>query len=213
MRVLASIVFVTASCAHTPRDEESLAWLPMEIGHKWVYDADRGPDVIFEVVGQEDVEGVECFKVIRSLGEETSPFLVSQTSDGLAIHKVGDELYDPPFLEFAFPITKPDARDRVWVGSIGNRTYGIRSRNSGVEEIKLPSGPVKAIRIEENMSTVVPGRTPAVTHFGNTTFWIARGFGVVILKGKGNDPHNPTDRDFQWTLKSFTSRASSKPSR
>lgn len=209
------LILLNLGCGHSPisRIEESLAYFPMEIGHTWVYDADQGPDVTFEIVGRENVEGVACFKVMRTLGDESIPFFISLSSEGLAIHKVGDDLYDPPFLEFAFPITQPDVRDRVWVGSIGSITYGIRSRNKGTETIKLPTGPVTAIRVEEQMSTVVRGAVPEVKHFGNTTFWIARGLGVVELKGKGNDPHNPTSRDFQWTLKSFSKREAPKPSR
>jgi len=179
----------------------------MAVGHKWVYQANRGPDVIFEVVGKENVEGVECYKVMRTIGDESTPFFVSLSTEGLAIHKVGADLYDPPFLEFAFPFM-PESRERVWVGSIGGRTYGIRSRNLGLETLPWPSGSASAVHVSEHMTTVLRkegewGTDQKVAPLGQTSFWIVRNLGVVKLSGKLHDPHNATQNEFEWTLKSF----------
>jgi hypothetical protein len=179
----------------------------MAVGHKWVYKAREGPDVVFEVVGSENVEGAECYKVLRSIGDEATPSFVSLSIEGLAIHKVGADRYDPPFFEFAFPFM-PETGERVWVGSIGTRTNGIRSRNIGFVTISLPSGIASAVHVTEEMTTVEnkegerrKGRT--VTHVGRTSFWIVRSLSVVKLRGKLNDPHNATPNEFEWTLKSF----------
>jgi hypothetical protein len=58
------------------------------------------------------------------------------------------------------------------------------------------------------MTTVVRtegerGKHPVASPVGDTSFWIVRKLGVVRLSGKLNDPHNPTESSFDWTLKSF----------
>jgi len=214
-RAIALIVagFLTC-CGHpqapqAPKDAqilESFAYFPMEIGHKWTYGAKEGPDVVFEVVGKESVNGIECFKTLRTVADEVTPFYVSLSRQGLMIHRVANEDYHPPFLEFAFPITEPEAAGRTWSGMIGERMYEIRTRNTGSETVALPSGPVDAISVSERMEhgRRVEGEDKTVIDASlSTHFWIVRDFGVVKLIGKERDPHNPSNREFDWTLKSF----------
>ena len=212
-RCAAALFAITAGCAQppgtgeplSPEIQESLAYLPMNVGNRWTYAAGEGPEVTFEIVGTETVNSLPCFKAVRRIGEEAIPFYVSMSSRGLEIHRVGPDDFDPPFLEFAFPITLPEADDRVWSGKIGDRPYTIRTRNCGTETVTLPLGVRSAIHVSERMEQVSPKSTDEVIVVENsmsTHFWIVKGIGVVKLRGKERDPHNPTGREFEWTLKS-----------
>ena len=122
-------------------------YFPMDIGNTWTYDSEGGPDVIFEIVGTEVIDGTSCHKVNRTIDEEVIPFYLSLTPEGLTIHKVGKDIYDPPFLEFALPLSHKDTRERSWKGMIGANAYEIASRNLGKDIVTLPTGDQVAIRV------------------------------------------------------------------
>jgi hypothetical protein len=166
---------------------DSKAYLPMKVGHKWTYGAKEGPDVTFEIVGKECVNGIECFKAIRTIEEEAIPFYVSLSDKGLMIHRVGIDDYDPPFLEFAFPITTPDPDSRTWSGSIGGRKYEIRTHNGGFEQVTIPTGTFAAICVSEKMEQVNKAEREGgivIEASLRTHFWIVRDVGVVKLRGR-----------------------------
>ena len=183
-------------------------YFPMDMGNTWIYDSQDGPDVVFEIVAIESIGAIRCHKVNRRIGDEVIPFYLSVTKKGVVIHKVGDDVYDPPFLEFSFPMTKEDRRGRSWRGTIGPHKYEITTKNLGKDTVKLHGRPKSAIHVKETMLRVqtestAQGTSIQASHFGFTDFWIVEGIGVVKLVGKEPDPHNTSSREYSWTLKSF----------
>lgn len=174
------------------------SYFPMALGDRWVYASkgDLPDDVIFEVVGTERVEGVPCFVVKRTIGKHEIQFYISVQQDGVRLHRVGDDVYRPPYRQFAFPTKNTDSW--TWKGTIGTKPAGYGCTNYGTSERAVPHG---------SYETIVVGQVPTNAS-GYASFNLARGVGVVALDGKFADEHDPvvtpeTLQEFHWELKEF----------
>lgn len=177
--------------AHPPQPSELTGWFPMRVGSLWIYDSEHG-EVTFEVEGTRTIRGFECFEVVRTGRGSETHFFLTVTDKGVKLHKVGDDLFTPPFREFAFPL--PDREEWDWVGHLGDQWWEVEWRNEGLETVYVPAGRYEALRIVEKV--IKP-------HYGTTSFWLAEGVGVVKLEGKNADLHNPTGDWFRWELKRY----------
>lgn len=189
-----------AANKHDP-DELDVAtsrrFFPMEVGHQWVYSSDGG-DVTFEVQGTEKIGDTECFVVRRTIGKQKLVFYVSVSNLGVAIHQDGNNLFEPPFLEFAFPFKK--SQEWQWKGKVGKEVRSVNCKNLGLADARVPLGRFRAYVIEERIEL-------ASGESGHATFWLAEGIGVVKLVGKKEDLRNPASNTiFYWELKSFAKK-------
>lgn len=175
----------------------SARYFPMEVGDRWLYKSGRS-EVSFEVRGTALVRGWKCFEVVRSIGSEQVVFYLSVSRKGVKIHRVGDDYFSPPFLEFKFPLLEEGSKWE-WTGSIGEQFLTIRSESEQSKSIRVPMGTFKAIYVKEEM---IRGISPYWVA-GWTSFWLVEGIGVVRLSGKKMDLHNPTSKDYLWELKEF----------
>jgi hypothetical protein len=167
-------------------------YFPMAVGDRWVYESDAG-DVVFHVTGKQTVGPAECFVVNRSIGEHQSVFYLSVSRDGVRIHQVDDDRYDPPYRQFLFPAKSGQAWS--WQGRIGGKASQYDSANRGWETVEVPHGKHRAARVHQAGGSVV-----------GADFWLAPGVGVVKLSGKSWDEHDPAPQPlyFEWRLKEFS---------
>ena len=173
------------------------SYFPMAVGDRWVYasSGDTTDDVIFEVVGTQKVDGAPCFVVERVIGAHKISFYISIQQDGIRLHRVGDDVYLPPYRQFAFPTKEKDPWD--WKGTIGGTPGDYHCHNMGQSDITVPHGQHKAFVVMQGSSSQ-----------GWATFALVRGVGVVQVDGKFADQHDPQGRgvyqQFHWKLKQFT---------
>jgi hypothetical protein len=172
-------------------------YFPIGAGYRWVYASKNGSsqdDIVFEVVGTEQVGEAECFVVMRTIGTSQLKFYVEVTSRGVVIHQVGEDRYAPPYRQFAFGAKAGDRWS--WQGSIGGERSEYECENHGQQPVSVPYGQWEAFFIEQESRT------------SDTKFYLARGIGVVIIRGKSRDRHDPPaepgeSSSFDWQLKEF----------
>jgi hypothetical protein len=166
-------------------------YFPIEVGDRWIYESEMG-DVVFHVTGRQKVGPAECFVVQRKIGDHQTPFYVSVARDGVRIHQVDDDVYNPPYRQFAFPTQEGQAWR--WEGKIGAKPSHYACFNEGLETTDVPLGAVRAIRVRQAGGNVLEAE-----------FWVAKGLGVVRLSGKSWDEHDPAPQPlyFEWRLKEY----------
>jgi len=172
------------------------SYFPIGVGYQWVYASNGGDtqgDVVFEVVGTEQVGDAECFVVLRTIGEHRLRFYVEVTHRGVWIHQVGQDRYKPPYRQFVFLTKKGDRWN--WKGTIGKEPAEYACENYGLQEVEVPLGQWEAFSVSQTRVF--------------TNFWLVDGIGVVKLEGKSLDEHDPVPQPgnplyFDWQLKEFT---------
>ncbi len=173
------------------------SYFPIGVGYKWVYASKGGDtqgDVVFEVIGTAQVGDAECFVVLRTIGEHRLKFYVEVTHRGVWIHRVGQDIYQPPYQQFAFPTKQGDRWN--WKGTIGDEPDEYASENYGLQEVQVPLGRWEAFYVGQQS-------------LAHTNFWLVDGIGVVKLEGKSWDEHDPAPQPgdplyFDWQLKEFS---------
>ena len=172
---------------------------PIGVGYKWVYASKGGDtqyDVVFEVVGTEQVGDADCFVVRRTIGEHKIKFYVEVNHRGVWIHQVGDDRYEPPYQQFVFSTKKGDRWN--WKGTIGKQPEEYTCENHGLQDVEVPLGHWSGFCVGQRSRS-----------FAN--FWLVKGIGVVKLEGKTWDEHDPAPLPgsplyFDWQLKEFSRR-------
>lgn len=186
---------VEGRCIHLLDRLDPLRRFPMRVGDRWVY-ASGGLDVAFEVHASLMLGEDECFEVVRSIGEERLPFYLSVREDGVRIHKVGEDAFDPPYREIAFPLES--GMTWSWEGKIGGRKASARFSHGGAERVAVPLGTFSAFRVSESLRWEAGEEA-------TTELWLVERIGVVRLSGKLGDLHNNSSRErYTWELKAYT---------
>jgi hypothetical protein len=111
------------------------------------------------------------------------------------IHQDGNDAFEPPFPEVAFPLRK--GQEWRWQGRVGKEKRSTICRNLGVQPVEVPLGKFRAYVIEETI-TLDSGET------GRATLWLVEGIGIVKLEGKRDDLRDPSGLLFNWELKAFS---------
>lgn len=191
------------------------AYFPMGIGYRWVYaqaevlDGQQGYDVVFEVTGTQEVGGTECYVVKRTIDEHHVNFFVEVNRRGVFLHQVGDDRYEPPYCEFAFG--KSAGASWSWRGTIGGEPAdyecGLLASDSRwlTENYQQIEVPLRG----KNLFSVSQETSEYPSAGKDTQFFLAEGIGVVCLKSKDRDKHDPPHSEgepwqFNWQLKEFT---------
>jgi hypothetical protein len=192
---LRSLLLLVLACAllfwwlQPPRLDRG--YFPMKIGDRWVYEYKGNSDVVFEVIGTEKLGDAECFVVLRTIGEHEIRFYVEVTDRAVLIHQVGDDRYTPAYPQFEF--NSRQGNRWGWQGTIGNEPSEYACENLGIKEVRVPKGLFDAFAVSQKSES-------------STTFWLARGIGVVRIEGKSRDQHDPHAAPgelnfFDWQLK------------
>ncbi len=177
------------------------SYFPIGVGYRWVYQETAGSsldDVVFEVIGTEKVGQAECFVVRRTIGDHQVKFYVEVADSGVLIHRVGDEFYRPAYRQFAFYSKLDDEWN--WSGTIGGHPERYWCRNNGKQPISVPMGQWDAFWVNQESQT---------SDLGDTDFCLVKKVGVVRIKAKYPDRHDPPPRPnekphFDWQLKEFS---------
>jgi hypothetical protein len=172
-------------------------YFPIGVGYRWTYASmggDTQDDVVFEVVGVEQIGDADCYVVVRTIGEHQLKFYVEVNGRGVSIHQVDDDRYQPPFQQFVFPTKQGDRWS--WKGAIGKEKSEYDSENVGLQQVQTPLGQWEAFCVQQ--------RSQAMTNF-----WLVDEIGVVRLEGKSWDEHDPAPQPggplyFDWQLKDFS---------
>jgi hypothetical protein len=172
-------------------------FFPMKIGDRWIYEYKGNSDVVFEVTGSEKLGDAECFVVLRTIGQHEIKFYVEVTDRAVLIHQVGDDRYTPAYPQFEF--NSREGNRWGWQGKIGSEPGEYACENLGLREVRVPKGQFDAFAVSQKSES-------------STTFWLARGFGVVRIEGKSRDQHDPHAvpgelKLFDWQLKEFSRKS------
>jgi hypothetical protein len=196
-RTLASFwilgVSIGLAAAPAPKDRPPLGvYHPTKVGDKLVYEMDTGKgglemiDVVTEV---EKKDGAVIVTISRDMGgkEMVSKLLVSAT--GLHRLSTGMRTYDPPICLLKVPAKVGETWESEFPsvkGGTGRKTiYTFR----GEEEIEVPAGKFKALKVETEIDTGKGARA---------TFWYVSGVGMVKWATRIGE------RERTYALKSFT---------
>jgi hypothetical protein len=137
-------------------------YFPLEPGTTWTYRTDAGKDYVKRVLGREAVDGAEC--AVLQYGDVEKHWL-SSSADGVRVHRSRGVHFDKPLLLYKFPLGAGEA----WTGksSVDGAEVLYSFKAAGEEELEVPAGKFKAIRVDWTM-----GQTRGTT-------WLAKGVGPV----------------------------------
>jgi hypothetical protein len=186
------------SAAGSETAPDGHALFPMGVGYRWVYGTgERAPDVVFTVVGEEPEGAARRYRVLRTGEGDPLLFELSVAADGVRVHRIGNDPFEPPFLQFTF---QPGSR-RTYSGAFGGKAVTIATAELGEREIPSShGGATRAYFVVEETTYVSRASEPP----DHTEYWLTPGAGVIGLQGKRFDPHSARREAHAWELKSFT---------
>jgi hypothetical protein len=147
------------------------------LGAKWVYDAD-GKEYTHIVTKVEDTDGGKIVFIGKDEGGKITPVRkLTVTDKGIFQDQDGDEKLDPPFCYLKLPAKVKD----TWEANPSHqgKIMGRGTRTlAGYEEIEVPAGKFRAVRVDWDYTPV-----------GQPTYkiktWYAPGVGMVkMVSGK-----------------------------
>lgn len=201
MRRILAAVFVlalvpSALSSPAPKDRpNAAAYFPIRVGDRWVLKMQNGEAIseITEVVTEvEKKDGDFIVTVGREVRGELRAYSKTRVSDGgLFRITMGKAEYDPPVCVLKLPAKKGDSWTSEPNGTGGKLLRSQKHTIAGEEDIDVPAGKFKALRIEIELSI----------ESGNgfqSTIWYVPGMGPVKTITKVNG------RERIQVLKSFT---------
>lgn len=196
-RIVLIVVAAMLLCSHAaaekrPADLLSSARFPMKVGYKWIYQyGDK--EVSFDVLRMEMIDGAAVYVVQRKIEDSTVEFKVSMKDHGVYIYQEGKKKFSPPLRQFAFFARTGDIWK--WKGTVNEKTERHEFTNLGVKIITVPAGTYSTIAVRQSN----------LDSFGQVTFWLVDGIGVVKLSGKTESKPGDGDglHNFEWQLKRF----------
>jgi hypothetical protein len=143
---------------------------PTQVGTKRVYEQ-AGKDNYVEVITDVTTKGEVTLVTVQELvdGKLEPSDVVSVTENGLSSLYRGKDKLDPP-ITFLKLDAKPGESWKV-ESSAADRKFKVRFTFTGEEEVKVPAGRYKALKLESEMTS--NGRT------FTATAWYAKGVGMV----------------------------------
>lgn len=195
-RTLAGLCLLAFSAAAlappTPKDRPPAGpYLATRVGDKLTYEVNtsKNPAEVSDTVTEVEKKGDETIvtfaRTVKGRDGATITKL-SASPKGVFRHTFGPATIDPPECPLKLPANPGDD----WAGGAPTlKGPGRRSVVRGEEEIEVPAGKFKALKIETESNLGGEARM---------TYWYARGVGLVKSAAKVGD----TERGF--VLKSFT---------
>jgi hypothetical protein len=154
-------------------------YLPTAVGAKLNYKVPDG-HVVETVTAVEEKDGRTAVTLDRrhSAGFEVT-VIYRLAGDGVYRLAFGDRRYDPPICVLALPV----AEKKGWEHDLpldGGPTARVKARVVGEEEVTVPAGKFKAVRVDTEFQT--PKADPI-----HSSEWYAVGIGLVRLVSGGED--------------------------
>ena len=154
--IVAILVGGPGSAASGAKDPPAKLYYPTKVGTKRVYDRDTGGRYVEVVTDVKTKGGQTLVTVCEEVdGKLESSDVVSVSNQRLASLYSGADPFDTPV-----PFLKPGAKaGATWDVEAAARGRTIKGRftATGEEEVEVPAGKFKALRVEANMT--VNGRT------------------------------------------------------
>lgn len=199
IRAIVALIVVStpaAFCAPAPKDRpNSTAYFPIRVGDKWVMQLQNGDTTseITEVVTEvEKKDGDFIVTVGRETNGEVRVYSKTRVSEnGLFRMLLGKAEYDPPVCVLKLPARKGESWTSEPNGTGGKLLRTQKHTIIGEEEIDVPAGKFKAIRIDIELA-IDSGKG------FQSTIWYAPGVGPVKTIS------TIKDRERVQVLKSFT---------
>jgi hypothetical protein len=142
-----------------PKDE--IICFPTRVGDRLVHDL-SGAEVVEQVANVEKTEA--GLKI--TLAQQT----VIATARGLMVVEYAGQKLDPPVWFLKLPHHNDNRWTETW--KMGNETWNLET--AGWEDVKVPAGTFRAIRVERTEVSLVSGLPR-----GGTTYWYAPGLGCI----------------------------------
>jgi hypothetical protein len=186
-----SIQPLLACNAPVPKDGKAPVYFPIEKGAKWVYKSKAGKEtrVITEVKNKNSEHTVTV--AIVSKGTISAAEIVIVTEKGLFRAAYADFSLDPPTCILKTPVKSGDK----WDASSNFVVLVIKSRFKVLdsEEVEVPAGRFKAVRVEEVLSMESrpgdPALSPDYAGARTSIIWYAPRVGIVkrVVKSENGD--------------------------
>lgn len=198
--LMLTISVAIVSLVPVPKEEE--LFFPTRVGAKWVYQYSDGTELTSVVTKVEVKAGAKVVSVSR-VGKDgllIHCYTKEVSPRGIFVINIGDppKDIDPPLCDLRLPCKTGEKWKVGPYTDLESPYFGEKYEwmTRGWEEIKVPFGTFKAIRVEENRVF-----TPRMTW--RYTTWHAPGVGVVKLVTDTDDGHNRRI-ERESVLKSFT---------
>ena len=176
------LIGLSAGCQPATRPPrarlEATPYYPLEVGNTWVYSDPGHKRVMREWPGAEEVNGVQCALVqtLRDGGliEEND---LSVTSDGVYIVVADGQKLPAPMRMLKLP-PRSGATWHVIFNKEGKHTRDVYLM--GQEDVTVPAGKYRAVTLQRETRE-------GATVLLNSTYWFARGVGIVKQLFKSGD--------------------------
>lgn len=192
---LALFLPVATSAPKPKGDDKAVLYLPTAVGEKRVLESTRNgaaSEVTEWVTAVETKGGMTIVSFAREEGGPTA-FQYGASADGMFRVSSGELVYDPPYQLLKLPAKEGETWEVVPQAPPGETALTFKYTTGKEEEVDVPAGKFKAIRVE--MENVINGVVL------RTTYWHAPGAGMVKIVS-----HDDNREDRVQVLKSFTPR-------
>jgi hypothetical protein len=156
---------------HSTKDDDSLC-CPTRVGDRLVHTLDDGREVVEVVTKVEKTEAGTrvTFEWIEPDGSHTYDKTVVATARGFQVVEYTGQKLNPPMWDLKLPNEDSNRWTETW--KLGDQIWHLET--VGWEEVTVPAGTFRAIRVERREESDELG---VVT--GQTTYWYAPGIGCI----------------------------------
>jgi len=175
-----SLPFSLAESAPRPKEgDKPLLYLPTTVGDQRVLQVDSKGGEVIEWVKRVEKKGE--MTVVYFGREQDGPALYAYgaSPDGVFRISNGSFIYDPPYRLLKLPAKEGEKWESVSPAMGGAPKYVFKFTSGTEEEVEIPAGKFKAIRVEAEEET-----NGLVTR---TTYWFAVGLGAIKIRTRYKD--------------------------
>jgi hypothetical protein len=145
-------------------------YYPLAVGNVWEYTIKAGANMATMTATLSKTEKIDDVELLVLEGKVNGNVVATEhlkaTAEGVFRHRNQGVSVDPPFKLFAYPAKE----DAAWKGEL--KTGGMKSEfsaTSGAEEVEVPAGKFKTIRVKFDL----PSEKSEIT------YWFAENVGFV----------------------------------
>jgi hypothetical protein len=189
-----STLLPVAGPAPKPKgDDKPVLYLPTTVGDKRVLEMTGNGTSALSTEWVTAVETKGGMTIVSFTREEGGPtaFQCGASADGMFRVSAGKLVYDPPFRLLKLPPKEGETWEAEVPVSVGGPSYKFKFTTGKEEEVEVPAGKYKALRVEDEM--LING----AVH--RSTYWHAPGVGIVKMVA-----HDDKRGERMQVLKSFT---------
>jgi hypothetical protein len=165
-----------AGLAQKPKgDDKPVLYLPTAVGEKRVLESTwkgRSTETTVWVTAVETKGGMTVVSLAR---EEGGPTMVQYgaSADGVFLVSMGKLVQDPPHRLLKLPPKEGETWESEFTAPPGIQAPKFKFTTGKEEEVEVPAGKFKAVRVEEERTSPV--------RVNRTTYWHAPGVGIVKI--------------------------------